>query len=343
MQLADSGVVAAMATLKRLASREKQLELEGHVYAHGVGIKAFLAAGEVAKPFGQCPTDFASGCGHGVIQAYLESEPSLGAVSLNQLCAPYRGENAARWTLFQCVHGMGHGLVMMYRGELPKALLDCDQLADGWDRDSCYGGAFMENIMQVTAPHHPASELSSSHHHGQGFQALDSTDLLYPCSVVEGRYHRACYEIQTAAILHFTKGKIGPASDVCDRAPDAMRPTCYASLGRDISSKASRNPARSIRYCRETGAVNRSWCYYGVAKALVDWEAKPDHGFALCRQLGADSAARLCYFAIGEQIAALAPAAVERANQCRGAGTDAGIDACLAAVGLSRSDLPPAP
>ena len=329
-RLADSGVAAAMATLKALAKGDSRFEKDGHVYAHGVGIKAYLLTKDVPTNFDHCSTDFASGCAHGVIQGYLESQGSLTEEALNDLCRPYRGEHAADWQRFQCVHGAGHGLVMMYQGDLPHALANCDWLHDGWDRESCYGGAFMENIMRTIAPHHPASELSASHHQHQAatFKALDSTDLLYPCSQVEDRFHRACYEIQTAAILHFTKGMLVPAARACDQAPDRMRSVCYQSLGRDITAKALRDPSRSARYCRETGEANLPWCYYGVAKALVDWEANPALGFDFCRKLAGERGERLCFQAVGEQIAALRVDLVAREGECRSAGHEPGVAAC---------------
>lgn len=339
-RLEESGVAGAMATLKALAANDTKIDREGHVYAHGVGIKGYLRAKEVPATFGQCPTDFASGCGHGVIQAYLESQQSLDSTALNGLCAPYRGQGEVRWQLFQCVHGIGHGLVMMYRGELPQALGDCDRLESGWDRDSCYGGAFMENIMRVTAPHHPATELAAGHEHHQAFKALDSTDLLYPCSIVENRYHRACYEIQTAAILHFTKGKVDKASAACDTAPETMRPTCYTSLGRDISSKALRDPGRTLRYCRQTGEHHRPWCYFGAAKALIDWEASPTAGIAFCARLGEDPGAPLCFRAVGEQIAALEAALTERERICGTAARPEAIAACRWAAAVPGSVMP---
>ena len=39
---------------------------------------------------------------------------------------------------------------MIYAHNLPKALAGCDLLSDDWDKRSCYGGAFMENIVNVT-------------------------------------------------------------------------------------------------------------------------------------------------------------------------------------------------
>src|SRR3989442_12919190 len=84
---------------------------------------------------------------------------------------------------------MGHGLTMFRGHDLPQALTDCDLLSDGWDRESCYGGAFMENVINVTSPHHPATELAAHRHHHMAmspFKAIDPAAPPYPCSIVGG-------------------------------------------------------------------------------------------------------------------------------------------------------------
>ena len=340
-RLTESGVGGAMALLKAMARADQQVEREGHVFAHGIGINGYLMAKDVPGPFGQCTIDFASGCNHGVIQAYLESQDAVDSASANALCAPYRTESDSRSHLFQCVHGMGHGFQMMYEGDLPKALGSCDLLADGWDRDSCYGGAFMENIMHEIAPHHPATRLAESHRHEpEGhtpFKALDSTDLLYPCSIMEPKFRRPCYEIQTAAILHFTGRSIPKTAEACNTAPEDMQPICFASLGRDISSRALRDPAKSIRFCKRGGEHHLGWCYFGAAKALIDWGSDPRAGIALCRRLGNSPGWDLCYQGVGEQVANLIADRDQRIRVCEEADRAEAVKICR----TSAATLPP--
>ncbi len=327
-----AGVGGAMGLLKAMARADRQVEREGHAFAHGIGINGYLLAEDVSVPFGQCTSDFASGCNHGVIQAYLESQDAVDSVSANALCAPYRTETGSRAYLFQCVHGMGHGFQMMYSGDLPKALSSCDLLADGWDRESCYGGAFMENIMGEIAPHHPATKLVESHQHehpGQArFKALDSTDLLYPCSIMEQKFLRPCYEIQTSAILYFAKRSLPKAAAACGTAPEDMQPICFAGLGRDISSRAVRDPAKSIRYCQKVGERHVGWCYFGVAKALIDWGSDPRAGMDMCRRLGEVPGWEQCYQGVGEQLANLIVDRDRRIRICEEAARPEAVTVC---------------
>ena len=123
-----SGVATAMDMLLVLGAFDEEVQREGHVYAHAIGINAFQSDPDVAKTFARCTELFQSGCYHGVIQAYLDQElgPSLADDSgrLNDLCQPYRKESAGRWLLFQCVHALGHGLMSVYAHDLPVPFKD---------------------------------------------------------------------------------------------------------------------------------------------------------------------------------------------------------------------------
>ncbi|HUQ21251.1 MAG TPA: hypothetical protein VM099_16685, partial [Gemmatimonadaceae bacterium] len=212
--LASAGAVkVAMGTLNRLEAIDVDAKRDGHVYAHGIGIAAGKRGGDIIKTFSMCDESNQSGCYHGVIQAYFDAAKKIGPTEVNVLCQPFHGTNADRWLLFQCVHGIGHGLTMVYGHNLPKALTGCDLLTDDWDRESCYGGAFMENIVNVTNPHHPAHgmaehvehsemDMAGMHHEAPAqFKAMDPADPQYPCSVLDKKYLSSCYQMQTSVML----------------------------------------------------------------------------------------------------------------------------------------------
>jgi len=220
--VASHGVRTTMGALHVLGTRDDQVRADGHVYAHAIGIAAGRAGrADVGRAFADCNEIFQSGCYHGVIQAYFEDVRAVDTATANRLCSAFRSPSADQWLRFQCVHGMGHGLMMVYDHDLPRALTGCDLLSEGWDRESCYGGAFMENVVNATQPHHAAHALHShaaAHTHGAApaFKALDPNDLQYPCSIVGQRYLVACYNMQTSVMLYFTHGDMAAAAH--DRA-----------------------------------------------------------------------------------------------------------------------------
>ena len=337
-QLAASGVADAAAMLKEVAAVDRDVELAAHVLAHGLGIAAYKRKPSVPDLFVACGEAFSSGCRHGAIQAYFQSQSRVGSAEVRGLCEPFHQTLGSNYLMFQCVHGMGHGLTMFHAYDVPKALAACDLLERDWDRQSCYGGVFMENIVSATAPEHPASQLGAAGHQHHGamstFKALDPTDPLYPCSIMARRYLYSCYMMQTSAILHLNHGDIAAAGRTCASAPAPWPNTCFASLGRDITSYAQRDPAETARLCRLGAPHNLGSCYDGAVKALVDWTATTETGFAFCAVLGDDPAAPRCYQALGSQVAALMFNPLSRAEQCEQAPRPAAVAACREGAGL---------
>jgi hypothetical protein len=141
----------AMSSLNAIAGMDSEIRRVGHEYAHGIGMAAYKPDRDVGKTFASCSESFQSGCYHGVIQSYFTSGNQVGEKEVTALCAAFTSPGGNQWLRFQCAHGMGHGLDMFYEHDLPQALKGCDLLADNWDRESCYGGAFMENVANPRA------------------------------------------------------------------------------------------------------------------------------------------------------------------------------------------------
>ncbi len=359
--LANEGKVKlAMGALAQLAALDSDVGADGHVYAHAIGIAAGKNVSDVAGAFTQCSESFQSGCYHGVIQAWFGKQESVGQKEANELCEPFRGNEGQRWIRFQCVHGMGHGLTMLYKHDLKKGVEGCDLLSDDWDRHACYGGAFMENIVNVTNPHHPASALAHEHagaadtadeHAGHDmaamgndakpFKAVDPSDQLYPCSILGEKYQSACYGMQTSVMLYNNGGDMADAARACDKAPKAMRATCYSSLGRDISSYARQVHAEAIRMCSlGRGSPYQPWCFQGVVKNLIDLNARPSDGVAFCKSVPGDGNKQICYAGVGEQILVLTPDLEQRRRQCADS-EPAHVEACHYGARVT-TQIPPA-
>jgi hypothetical protein len=350
--LASLGAIrVAMGALAHLGVLDVDVKRDGHVFAHAIGIAGGRRGGDIAKTFAMCDESNQSGCYHGVIQAYFASVRTIGPAQVNALCDSFRGPQADRWIRFQCVHGTGHGLEMIYAHDLPKALAGCDYLADDWDRRSCYGGAFMENIVNVTMPKHPAHDLephggmdmagmADIDHSAPAYKAIDPADPLYPCSTMADRYLVSCYEMQTSVMLYLNQGDIGATARTCNTAPVKMRYVCYQSLGRDISSYALQDHAKSIQMCSLGKLEYQPWCYFGLVKNFVDLNARADDGLSFCRKLTGEANKMKCYEAVGEEIGTLRNESGPRRVLCEPA-EPAYLEACL--FGARVSGVEPKP
>jgi hypothetical protein len=339
-RLTKHGLADAVTTLDHLATANPDVAEHAHEYAHGIGIEAYGKSQDIVNTFAACGDGYSSGCRHGVIQAYFESRHQVTQPEVEALCQPFKGSSQSRWVLFQCVHGMGHGLTMFHGHDLPRALVDCDLLSDTWDRESCYGGAFMESIINVTTPHHPASQLAAQGHHHMSettFKAIDANDPLYPCSIMADRYLHACYQMQTSVMLNLNHGDIGDAAKSCERAPASIRNVCFQSLGRDATSYTARDPKKTAELCRKASEPNRPACYFGAVKALVDWTATTETAFAFCKVVANEAGGPTCYQALGEEIATLLATTADREQQCIKADEVWAVEACRHGAGVPSS------
>src|SRR5206468_2613061 len=118
---------------------------------------------------------------------------------------------------YNCVHGLGHGFMGVLDNEVFKSLETCDTLTDDWERESCYGGVFMENTMSEENP-------------GNLSKYLKPDQPLYPCTDVETKYKNECYKMQTSHALRTQGNDFGKVFGLCSKVEDEFRPTCYQSL-----------------------------------------------------------------------------------------------------------------
>jgi hypothetical protein len=328
------GVADAVATLDSLAIADPDVATRAHEYAHGIGRLAYSRAPDVAATFVACGDKAASGCRHGFMQGYLDSQKRVTASELRGFCRPFQAEAISRALWSQCLHGLGHGLTMHHGHDAPRALVDCEQLKTEWERQSCYGGVFMESFVNATASHTmDAGEGGGAHQHGGAFRAVDSTDMLYPCSIMAQRYLYACYEMQTTVMLYLNGGDIAAAARECDRAPLAMRVPCYESLGRDVTSHASQDPRKSAQLCAKGSEPYRAACYGSAARSLANLTGQTGGALELCdvvaKDRGAGSAdATTCYRYVGNMIAMLFTTIPEREAACARISETVAVAAC---------------
>jgi hypothetical protein len=348
--LDQAGVARSMEVLDTLAARDDKVRDDGHALAHGLGIYAYRSPETVSATFAGCPTSQMSGCFHGVIQGYFldlgRQGRQVGAAEMDALCAPHAGKE---FIYFHCAHGMGHGLMALHQNHLPMALASCDLISSVFVRESCYGGAFMENVMQAMHPHHTAAghaqtqgdaHAAADAHGGHGagdahaghgaqgmahgeWRAVDPNDLLYPCNAVDVKYQGECYGFQPSPIMAFNGGDVAATAGVCERAPEAFRVTCFSSLGREITAWADQDHLRTLEMCGRIGDLGggqgREWCAGGAVATLMNQAADAQDGIRFCRAVEGASAKEACYRRVGSFTITLSGDVPTRERQCAAA------------------------
>jgi mono/diheme cytochrome c family protein len=312
----DSGPRAALATFDQRLARDKQVEADCHRIAHTIGAASLTHfKGSVGKAFAAGSASCWSGYYHGVLERAFRGVPEsqVSAVA-RKLCADPEIRRTT-FVAYQCVHGLGHGLMIYTDYDLPRSLKICDGLDGSWDQVSCTGGVFMENI-------------SSSY--GVKSRWLKDDDLIYPCNVVAERHKVYCYLMVTSRILPVVGYDFRRTAAFCRRSEPKWVGTCYESLGRDASGQTRQNPAKIASIC----ALARSGegdCLYGAARDITSNYADPQRAGQLCRIAPARYRER-CFVGIGTIIGSLEMTNAARRAACRAVGARY-ADACARGAG----------
>ena len=305
------GTESALDDLQRMAAENTDISSQAHQIAHAIGeysLNYYPTAGEALA---HCRSDFQSGCIHGVVESYLTA--SSGQDSFVTFCA--KGQlQGSDFLRFNCLHGLGHAALSMAKYKLQEALNQCDLLGVEWDRSSCYGGVFMENVVTL--------------YEGNDFLTTYSAeDHLYPCTALPSQYLVQCYLMQSSVILILNKYDFAAAFTECDTAPAEFMMVCQQSLGREVSGFTLRSAPESLKLCGLARAEVRDGCIVGAAKNFVDYFGRITEGIAFCGAAPSSSKAA-CYFAIGEEVGVLSPDLSQRSKDC-GQVEASYLDACL--------------
>jgi hypothetical protein len=277
-----------------------------HRVVHAIG-SASLARnkGNVARTFAQGSSSCFSGYYHGVLERSLlgvrgYNPDTLGRVA-RDLCDD-RAVRASLWFTYQCLHGLGHGLMITSGYALPLPLKVCDRLSTGWDRTSCNGGVFMENISTL-----------------YGFKSswLRDDDPVYPCNVVAEEDKIKCYEIVTSRILRVVDGDWAETSEICAEVEANWVEACFRSLGRDTAGQAHQDPTEIRRMCalaRPSGG--EMTCLDGAARAMTGNSKSGKSAAVLCNSIALEYQAR-CFYGIGSVMSLYGSTPGKREAACR--------------------------
>jgi hypothetical protein len=326
----DEGTEQALSLLELWTKQDPDAEREAHPLVHHIGRQSFVHYGDPAKAMSHCRDVFWSGCYHGVLQAYLGSLAVVESQHIVSLCPPVVGVIDFSFKRYNCLHGLGHGVTLQFHYDVLKSLAYCDFLTSEWDRESCYGGVFMENIVTFQTARQ-AQQTHAHHGHQQATSFMNAQDLLYPCSALDGKYLRSCYLMQTSAILTFLNYDFAQAFMQCERVAAEHQSTCYRSLGRDISGYTLRDSERVTQLCELGRGDQVRQCFIGAVKDFILTDASPDPGLALCRKLDGRFKSD-CYGTVGEMVVTLYSDRAQRDEACR-KGEVEYVDTCLALIG----------
>lgn len=316
------GPERAIADFDAAMSADPAVESNCHRIAHTIGSAALARfEGDVGEAFAAGSASCWSGYYHGILErafADLESLDDAGPVA-RELCKGERIEET-EFLLYQCVHGLGHGLMIHSGYDLPWSLGICDQLADEWSQSSCTGGVFMENI-------------ASSY--GVRSQWIRDDDPVYPCEDMEERHKYYCYLMVTSRVNELNGFDWADTARVCAGVERDWVAICFESYGRDASGSTRQDAAEIVRICGLAGRpAHTESCLYGAARDITSNDAGAERAGGLCERAAARYRER-CYSGIGTILANLFPTESEQRRACAAAAPRRFVAACLGGAGLA--------
>jgi len=253
-----------------------------HRFTHVIGRAAALRDGDVEKAYRAGDRFCGSGYYHGVVEKLVEGPARATALDRpDEVCAGLRRRAKRSVDHFNCAHGLGHGFMAVRANDVPRSLKLCDRLRSGYERDNCYAGVFMQNVMAENDTRHPS-------------RYLDAERPLKLCEDLATRYRRACLERQILYALERYRGDFRSVFGLCAGLGARYRAECDRRVGGaaaelNVSSQPdlvsqSQATAGLCRLAPDAGARKR--CAEGAVGHFVYYYDGTDEAAELCRALG---------------------------------------------------------
>ena len=285
----DPGV--ALDDLDALYKSDAYVRRTCHPLAHAIGHLAYAKYKSVTAAEQYARETCWSGYHHGLMESYISQfDDKQLRTKMNGICSQ---DSTHPYSLayYNCWHGLGHGLTIRFTQDIFHALRFCNVITRSWERQSCYSGVFMQNIVANGSGMHRAIDLKPS-------------DPIYPCNAVTEQEKPSCYLMQTSYVLQVKKWNLPVAFRICDRVETRYVGTCYRSMGRDISGAALLDPGRVVSQCGMGAPAHRGECIAGAAaNAVYDRHAR-SMADALCR-LAEQADRAICAKATNDAVATL--------------------------------------
>lgn len=139
----ESDPRVAIETLQAESQENEDVLALCHDVLHEIGHAAFDKYGSFQEA-AQYQSDFCnSGFVHGTFESYFKTTDDA-LKNLPEQCAAYASYGGREFDLWQCYHGVGHGLMYLTGGDLEESIDLCDTNLTDSSAKSCENGAYME-------------------------------------------------------------------------------------------------------------------------------------------------------------------------------------------------------
>jgi hypothetical protein len=274
----NQGPEAAMALVKKEYTSSSYVASQCHQLTHIIGRAALDKYKTIADTYAHGDQFCWSGYYHGVMEEVaLKNGDNYIVKNVDSICKPIAAQGQYSFYHYNCVHGLGHGLMFVKDGDLFASLKACNPITNSWERTSCFGGVFMQNIMNEQTPDSDAKT---------GSKYLKPDQPMYPCTAVDQQYKDQCYLMQTSYALQTVGYNFSKVFELCGQVESQFRDTCYTSLGRDASGNSISDVDRTKANCLLGKSEEaQKYCVHGAAMDFVSYFHSDQQANKLCNSL----------------------------------------------------------
>jgi copper transport protein len=266
MRREDAG--AAVSKILELSQADSYVATQCHQITHDLGREA----ADYYETLGEALSFEASACWsgyyHGVVEQRMSEYDNAELLTKVPTFCKEAAKDKYSFVHYNCVHGVGHGIMLRFDADLFESIPYCEKLTDSWELSSCVSGAFMQNVVSAQEGHTGAS--------------FRDGDLVYPCNEVGRAYRDECFGMQTSYILWKSESDLAKGFAVCDTVESDFADDCYQSMGRDISGNSLLDPVKVVEGCSLGGPALRESCIVGASLNAVFNDHNTDKANELC-------------------------------------------------------------
>jgi len=277
----NKGIPAAFVDLKARYAKDAYVRAQCHPITHVIGREAALKFKTPGEAYAAGDSYCWSGYYHGVLETYVDK---VGVKNLptqiDHICDGVDGKARYSFDYYNCVHGLGHGVMAITNDELFKSLDYCDFLKGSWEQESCASGVFMENVIVDNLNHYT--------------KYLDPKRPLYPCTDSPAKFKNTCYLMQTSYMLKVNGGNFAKTFEWCRDAGE-YQATCLQSLGRDASGRSTSEVGPTKATCLiGKDFFEQSNCLIGAVKDFISYFHSDKQAKLLCNSFDDRQLVNLC-------------------------------------------------
>ena len=307
-----------MATFTDLLSTyfEKQVNFRCHMLSHHLGEWVYGYTKNLDESF-QYADELACGGGiyHGIFENYFSVLTFEGVapdkIEIKELCNEFKSDSYS-FEMAQCLHGMGHGLLILYDYDVFGAVKRCEEFNTKSEQNSCANGLFMQNDMKYFETEEGD---------------FDQKDILYPCNVMTPDFASACYLWHGAYILKQHDFEVYSSFRDCDKIIQELIKYCYYGIGGELESDAGGKMELALLYCQAGEMTSyHKFCFRGMA--MKTSMVYLDNGFGFC-SLVPDEVKEECYDGLGYWIMLRYGNSIEREKECSKIQNEQYVKVCM--------------